>query len=153
MHKHISVIPSKNSACTSFPPDAYPIIPINNTTFKVEPSTAIIPPSRNFCNDFADYIQSMPQLISKLISNFRTNLLSDSLAQFIQQKTPLYISTDTNKKSGGSWSISLVDGIVIVTGWNLNFGQITTINSYHSKIYESLASLTFLECYCDYFHL
>ena len=61
MHKHISIISSTNSACLSLPPDAYSILPINNTTFKVEPSSAIIPPSRDFCNDFADYIQSMPQ--------------------------------------------------------------------------------------------
>ena len=76
--------------------------------------------------------------------------------QFIQQKTPLYISTDgsrTNKKSGGSWIISLVDGTSIVSGWNPDFGQINTINSYHSEIYASLVSLTFLEYYCDYFHL
>ena len=67
----------------------------------------------------------------------------------------IYIYTDgsrTNKKSGRSWIISLIDGTAIVSGWNPDFGQINTINSYHSEIYASLASLTFLECYCDYFH-
>ena len=129
---------------------------MDNTTFKIEPSTAIIPPSRTFCNAFADYIQSLPQWISKLISNFRTNPLSDSLVQYIQQQTPLYISTDgsrTNKKSGGSWIISIIDGTEIVSGWNPDFGKINTINSYHSEMYASLASLTFLECCCDYFHV
>ena len=36
---------------------------------------------------------------------------------------------------------------------NPDFGQIDIINSYHSEIYASLACLTFLECFCDYFHL
>ena len=101
--KYISVIPSTNSKCTSLPPDIYPITPINHTIFKIEPSTAIITPSPAFCKDFADYIQSLPQWISILISNFRTNPLSDSLVQYTQQHIPLYISTEgsrTNKKRG-----------------------------------------------------
>ena len=103
IRKLISIIPSTNSKCISLPPDVYPIIPIDQTTFKIEPSTAIIPPSRTFCNAFADYIQSLPQWISILISNFRTNPLSDSLVQYTQQHIPLYISTEgsrTNKKRG-----------------------------------------------------
>jgi len=104
---------------------------------------------------FENYIQSMHNLISKLISNFTTNPLLETLVHYIQQQTPLYTSTDgsrTNKKSGGSWIISLSDGIAIVSGWNPDYGQITTINSYHSEINASLASLTFLKCYCNYFN-
>ena len=73
--KYISVISSTNSKCTSLPPDVYPITPINHATFKIETSTAIITPSRTFCKDFAHCIQSLPQWISTLISNFRTNPL------------------------------------------------------------------------------
>ena len=104
---------------------------------------------------FENYIQSMHNLISKLIYNFTTNPLLETLVHYIQQQTPLYTSTDgsrTNKKSGGSWIISLSDGIAIVSGWNPDYGQITTINSYHSEINASLASLTFLKCYCNYFN-
>ena len=156
IRKLISIIPSTNSKCISLPPDVYPIIPIDQTTFKIEPSTAIVISSPNFCTDFEDYIQSLPQWISTLISNFRTSPLADSLVQYIQQQTRLYISTDgstTNRKSGGSWIVSLNDGTEIVSDWNPDFGQIGIINLYHSEIYASLASQSFLECYCNYFHL
>ena len=98
----------------------------------------------------------MPSWISNLISNFTTNPLSETLVHYIEQQTPLYISTDgsrTHKKSGGGWIISLTDGTKIISGWNTDIGQITAINSYHSIIYASLASMTFLECYSDYFYL
>ena len=75
--------------------------------------------TKTFFQDFEDYIQSIPNWISKLISNFTTNLRSETLVHYIQQHTPLHISTDgsrTNKKSGGSWIISLSDGIAIVSG-------------------------------------
>ena len=154
--EYISLLPSTNSTCIRIPPDAYPIKKITPNTFQIEPSTANITPSRTFFKDFEDYIQSMPSWISKPISNFDTNQLSENLVHYIQQQTPLYISTDgsrTNKKSGGDWIISLTDGTEIVSRWNPDFGQIIAINSYHSEIYPSVESLTFSECYCDYFYL
>ena len=75
---------------------------------------------------------------------------------YIQQHTPLYISTDgsrNHKKSEDGWIISLTDGTEIISGWNPDFGQITVISLYHSEIYAFLASLTILECYCDYSYL
>ena len=66
------------------------------------------------------------------------------------------ISTDesrTHNKSGGSWIIALLDGTKLVSEHNLEFGRHVDINSYHSEMYTSLASITFLECYCDYFSL
>ena len=100
----------------------------------------------------------MPNWISKLISNFTTNPLSETSVHYIQQHTPLYIhiSTEgsrTNTKSGGRWTISLSDGTAIVSGWNSDFVQMTDINSHHSERYASVASLTFLERYCNNFSL
>ena len=86
--KLLSLIPSTNSNCLSLPPDVYPILQIDQTTFQIEPSTAIIIPASTFCSDFEDYIQLLPPWISNLISNFRTNPLADSLVQYIQQKNP-----------------------------------------------------------------
>ena len=57
------------------------------------------------------------------------------------------------RKSGDSCFSSLSDSTATVQDWNTDFGQIDAINSCHSEIYASLASLTFLECYCDYFYL
>ena len=106
--------------------------------------------------DFKDYIQSMPHWINNLISNFTTNPLSETWVHYIQQQNPPYISTDgsrINKKSGGSWIISLSDGTAIVLGWNPDFGQIPVINSYYSEIYVPLASLTVIKWYCNSFYL
>ena len=106
-----------------------------------------------FIHNFEEYIRSMPQWMSKLISNFKTNPLSERLLNHIQQQTQLLISTNgsrSNTKSGGNQITSLTDGAIIVSDWNLDFGQITNTYSYHSEIYASLASFTFLQCYCDY---
>ena len=83
--KLLSIIPSTNSKCLSLSPDVYPILQTDQTTFQIEPSTAMVIPSSTFCTDFEDYIQLLPQLISTLISNFRTNPLATSLVQYIQQ--------------------------------------------------------------------
>ena len=66
------------------------------------------------------------------------------------------MSTDgsrTHNKSGGSWMITLTDGSKLISEHNPEFGRHVDINSYHSEIYASLSSLTFLECFCDYFFL
>ena len=63
----------------------------------------------------------MPSLISNLTYNFTTNPLSEMLVYYIQQFTPLYISTDgsrTRKKNRGEWIISLIDGTKIISGWD-----------------------------------
>ena len=76
--------------------------------------------------------------------------------QHICQQSQLLISTDgsrTHNKSGDSWIIDLPDGTKLVSGHNPEFKRHVDINSYHSEIYGSLASLNFLECYCDYFSL
>ena len=38
---------------------------------------------------------------------------------------------------------------VFILGWNPDFGRLVDINSYHSEIYASLASIGFLACYCE----
>ena len=46
---------------------------------------------------------------------------------------PLIISFDGAKgdqRNGGGWIIALIDETHIVSGFNKNFGQIKTINSY-----------------------
>ena len=41
----------------------------------------------------------------------------------------------------------------MISGHNPEFGRHVNINSYNSEIYASLSSLTFIECFCDYFSL
>ena len=56
-----------------FPPDAYTITPINDTTFRIEMSNVIIIPQTTFIHNFEDYISLMPKWSSSLIFNFKTN--------------------------------------------------------------------------------
>ena len=82
--------------------------------------------------------------------------LSESLFHHIYQQSELLIFTDgsrTHNKSRGSWIIALSDGTKLVSGHNPEFGRHIDNNSYHFEIYASVASLTFLECYCDYYSL
>ena len=81
---------------------------------------------------------------------------SNSFLYHILNKSQLLISTDGSRahnKNGGSLIIALTDGTKLISGHNPEFGRHMDINSYHSEIYASLSSLTFLECFCDYFSL
>ena len=98
----------------------------------------------------------MPRWIFLLLRNYTVHPSSKSLLHYICQQSKLLISIDdlrTHNKSGGSWIIALPDGTKLVSGYNPEFGRRLDINSYYSEIYASLASLTFLECYYDYFPL
>ena len=60
-----------------------------------------------------------------LIFNYKENPLSESLLYHIQAQSPFLVSTNdsrNNKKSVGSWIISLNDGVIIISGWNNDFG-------------------------------
>ena len=48
-------------------------------------SNLIIIPNKTFIQDFEDYIRSMLQWISKLITNFTINPLSETLLHYMQQ--------------------------------------------------------------------
>ena len=107
--------------------------------------------------DFSDYVKSMPEWIYSLIRHYTVHPPSHSLLYHVLNKSQLLISTDgsrTNNKSGGiSWIIALTDGSKLISGYNPKFGRHVDINSYYSEMYASLSSLTFLECFCDYFSL
>ena len=106
--------------------------------------------------DFSDYVKSMPEWIYSLIRHYTVHPPSHSLLYHIFNKFQLLISIDgsrTHNKSGDSWIIALTDGSKLISGHNPEFGRHVDINSYHSEIYASLSSLTFLECFCDYFSL
>ena len=98
----------------------------------------------------------MPQWINLLIRNYTVHPSSDSLLFHFINQTQLLISTDgskTHNKSRGSWIIVLTDGTKFISEHNPEFGRHMDINSYHSEIYASLSSLTFLDFVCDYFSL
>ena len=95
----------------------------------------------------------MLRWIYLLIQHYTVHPSSDSLLHHICNQPELLISTDGSRihnKSDGSWIIALPDWTKLVSGHNLEFGRHVAINSYHSEVYASLASLTFLERYCDY---
>ena len=89
--KSISIPPSTNITRSRFPPDAYPINLTDRNAFQIEASTTIIMPTPE------DYMQSMPNWISKFISNFTINPLSETLVHHIQQYNPLYIYQQTRR--------------------------------------------------------
>ena len=55
------------------------------------------------------------------------------------------------RKSGGSCIITLEYGIHLVSGYNPNFGQISTIGSYGAEVYASIAATPFLHFYSTYY--
>ena len=76
------------------------------------------------------------------------------LFQYIQNNTPLIISSDGSKgerRSGGSWIIAFECGTHIVKGHTPNFGQISAINSYRAEVYAFLAATLFLHLYSVYY--
>ena len=98
----------------------------------------------------------MPEWIYLLIRHYIVYPYSYSLLYHILNKSQLLISTDGSRihnKSGGSWIIVLTDGTKLISGHNPEFGRHVDINSYHSEIYASLSSLTFLGFFCNYFSL
>ena len=138
--------------CTAIPSDAYPIHNCLDLSFKFHSHHELIFSTAVHIKDFTDYIHSMPKWIYLLIQYYTIHPSSMSLIHQIYQHSELLISTDgsrTRIKSGGSWIIALPDGTKLVSGHNPESGRHVDINSYHSEIYASLASLTFLECYCD----
>ena len=140
--------------CDDIPLDAYPIILCPDNSFKVYSQYGPIFANPAQLQDFSNYIQSIPEWIHLLIWHYTVQPSSDSLRYHIINQTQLLISTDgsrTHNKSGGSWMIALTDGTKLILGHNPEFGRHVDLNSYHSENYASLSSLTFLECFCDYF--
>jgi len=124
-----------------------PIILFPDKSFKVFSQHEPIFANSAQLQDFSDYIQSMSQWINLLIRNYTVHPSSDSLIFYIINQTQLLVSTDcsrTHNKSGGSWIIVLTDGTKLISGHNPEFVRHVDINSYHSEIYASLSSLTFL---------
>ena len=149
-------VPDTKESCITLPSDAYPIHIYTDHSFKFHSRHAPILSNPTQINDFTDYIRSMPRWIVLLLRNYTAHPSSDSLLQHICQQSQLLISTDgsrTHNKSGGSWINALPDDTKLVSRHTPEFGRHVDINSYHSEIYASLASLTFLEYFCDYFSL
>ena len=152
----LTLLPATTELCHDIPSDAYPILRCPNNSFKVYGQHEPILANSAQIQDFSDYVKSMPAWIYSLIRNYTVYPSSHSLLYHIINKSQLLISTDgsrTHNKSGGSWIIALPDGSKLISGHNPEFGRHVDINSYHSEIYASLSSLTFLECFCDYFSL
>ena len=149
-------VPDTKESYTIISSDAYPIHIYSDHFFKFHSHHETILSNPSQINNFTEYIQSVPRWIFLLLRNYTVHPSSDSLLHHIFQQSQLLICTDgsrTHNKSGGSWIITLPDETKLVSGHNLEFGRHVDINSYHSEIYASLTSLTFLECYCDYFSL
>ena len=89
-----------------------------------------------------------------LDKNFIENPTVSPLFQFIQLNTPLVISTDGSKserKSGGSWIITLECSTYVISGYNPSFDHIYFINSYRAEVYTSLTATLFFHLYSKYY--
>ena len=150
------MITATTELCVDIPSDAYPIFLYPNNSFKVYSQHEPIFANKAQIQNFSDYIKSMPEWIYSLVRHYTVHPSSYSLLYHILNKSQLLVSIDGSRihnKSGGSWIIVLTDGTKLISGHNPEFGRHVDINSYHSEIYASLSSLTFLECFCDYFSL
>ena len=81
---------------------------------------------------------------------------SDSLLEFINNESLIYISIDgarEDAKSGRGWLIATDTGQRIVHGFNPDYGQYEDIHSYRSELYASLASLLFINTYAAFYSI
>ena len=56
-------------------------------------------------------------------------------------------------KKGGSWIITLENGIHIATGHNPNFGHANKTSSFRTEVYASLVPLLFSHHYTKYYKI
>ena len=144
----LTLITATTELCVDIPSDSYPILLCPNNSFKVYSQHEPIMANKAQIQDFSDYVKSIPEWIYLLIRHYTVHPSSHSLLYHILNTFQLLVSIDgsrTHNKSGGSWIISLPDGTKLISGHNPEFGRHVDINSYHSEIYASLSSLTFLE--------
>ena len=153
----INDIPYSQSICSDIPEDCFPI---EEQTLKLSFTIKISHKLQKFINPIPkrlkEYNQQQPEWIQALTKHFDENQAVFPLFQYIQNNTPLIISSDGSKgerRSEGSWIIALEYGTHIVQGHNPNFSQISAINSYRAEIYASLAATLFLHLYSVYYRL
>ena len=83
-------------------------------------------------------------------SKYKTSFKIEPLIHYLQTEVPIIIPSDGSKRdqrSGGGWSIALIDGTRVVSGFNPNFGQIKAIHSYRAEIYAFIAAVLFVHLY------
>ena len=78
-----------------------------------------------------------------------------SLLEAIQRKTEIIIDSNGGKikrLSGGAWIIHS-SNIILVEGYNPDFGKDSDIHSHRSEIYSILTVLLFLDTYIKYYSI
>ena len=99
---------------------------------------------------------TLPNWKRSLIKNYNEDNVNSSLVAAIQLQQKLIIASDGSKSkkiSGGVWIIADITGKTLVSGTNLDFGNIQHIHSHRAEIYGVLSVFTFLQEYSKYYML
>ena len=108
------------------------------------------PPSPINLHSFKQYITTLSQCKSILISNYEENIVNNSLATAIQMKQHLIIASAGSKSksiSGGAWIIVDMLGKIFISSTNPDFGHINQIHSHRAEIYGVLSVFLFIQEY------
>ena len=99
---------------------------------------------------------TLPNWKRSLIKNYNEDNVNSSLVAAIQLQQKLIIASDGSKSkkvSEGVWIIVDITGKTLISGTNLDFGNIQHIHSHRSEIYGVLSVFTFLHEYSKYYML
>ena len=107
-------------------------------------------------NKLTKHLKLLPLWKQSLLKHYEEPVTAESLSSVIKQYQTLLIASDGSKsseKSGGGWTIADVEGRELLSGFNLNIGDITQINSHRDEIYGALSVFVFLHEYCQFYKM
>ena len=146
---------SKESFST-LPQDSIPISFMRGNYIFLHKEFAHSTPSLIKLNSFQQYIMTLPNWKKSLIKNYNEDNVNSSLVAAIQLQQKLIIASDGSKSkkvSEGVWIIVDITGKTLISGTNLDFGNIQHIHSRCAEIYGVLSVFTFLHEYSKYYML
>ena len=143
---------SKESFST-LPQDSIPISFMRGNYIFLHKEFAHSTPSLIKLNSFQQYIMTLSNWKKSLIKNYNEDNVNSSLVAAIQLQQKLIIASDGSKSkkvSGGVWIIVDITGKTLISGTNLDFGNIQHIHSRRAEIYGVPSVFTFLHEYSKY---
>ena len=134
--EEIHIMLDSAKICLTIPSDSNPIERKTKTNFRLFPKHAYLQCKTKTIQSRNEYIQQLDDWTKLFIQNYTFHQGVESLLLYLTQHTNLIIATDGSKyeKNGGSWIISLENGIHIATGHNPNFVQANKTSSYRTEV-------------------
>ena len=138
----------------SIPTDVISITHISHQTFQIFQRFAFQNHAPREPNESTKNLKLLPLWKQLLLKHCKEPATAESLLGVIQQHQPLLVASNGSKsseKSGGGWIIADVEGRKLLSRFNLDFGDITQINSHRAEIYGALSVFVFLHEYCQFY--